>query len=1015
MTREKISNSFKRLSSQLPDIEKHITDGEINVVPLPLNKKFPTITNWQNITYSLNEPLTYETNKGQERTQASLKRHKGNYGVIIGYNNSKNGHSIACIDIDGYTLDTDDEDKKAEIKSKTQDLIYEALKDLPNTLQVRTQSGGYHIYCWTKQTEPSTSKTSHSLYYPKDFEIKKLAGKCLDESIEVFSEENKKQTVLPSSTTKDKDTGETRTYTVISDLNKFGDMEIVDDVNQLVIDHLTSKNYTQKKKTMSFKEDPREAQSQELMETEENRPRKKAPTRKKKRKLKKSKSSEDTDLQELEDSEIEELIQILCTVLKKLDGKKHTATLYIGGYFSYHITKESARKIAKGIVDKVGDGFFDNPVAFKQTILKNYRHNHEREKAGLPKLCKLIHEKDPDYDITKFGDKLQSICNKSFTKKEVGEITLEDTQVPIILYEDEKSKWLNYKGILENTDLILNLNTYYGEFKNSKTEEVIHFFNYELKKGRFFELSKNKVNEIKFSLSEVNLILPARCIHKIATSIANLDDENRAPKQLSKTEDLKILLNQRKRESYARKELGTYLYEHGTVLRRGVNTPYILNPDTKGYDSVDTDDIIDFLYDTRDFVLNSIHSEDVEKALGFISERIKPSYNIVKFTNCLYDIKNFKVIEEPENPILTLTEVQYAYNPEAEGKLILEFLRTSLKHEDDTPEDVEERIQGVYEFIGYLLTSGNKRSAWFILTGIGGAGKGVFTRLIISIFGADKVGDLKLQELTPDNRFATAHLLSKVINIVRDSPKKPIEDTGMLKSITGYDDIGIEPKGKDKFILPKEEVPDMVTVCNNIPIFKEGFDESILQRAILFEFLNKYRGTEDENPNLEEEILGNPEEMEYLLYQSVQVYKDMVENKRDFKARISEEKTMELLSKHTDPISYILPLLLKYNPNAKEDKEDVIRTDELNKLILFVSKKLGLNITELDKNGKIKAKTLLAKLRYVFTLDKEYTTTTYQSQYEKGRYNKTERIYPDLCKTPEYDNYLDKMLGVEGE
>lgn len=138
--------------------------------------------------------------------------------------------------------------------------------------------------------------------------------------------------------------------------------------------------------------------------------------------------------------------------------------------------------------------------------------------------------------------------------------------------------------------------------------------------------------------------------------------------------------------------------------------------------------------------------------------------------------------------------------------------------------------------------------------------------------------------------------------------------------------------------------------------------------------------------------------MEYLLYQSVQAYKDMIKNKRDFKARISEEKTMELLNKHTDPISYILPLLLKHNPNAKEDGEDVIRTDELNKLILFVSKKLGLNITELDKNGKIKAKTLLGKLKYEFNLDKEYTTTTYKSQYDNGRFNKSERIYPIYVK-----------------
>ena len=166
----------------------------------------------------------------------------------------------------------------------------------------------------------------------------------------------------------------------------------------------------------------------------------------------------------------------------------------------------------------------------------------------------------------------------------------------------------------------------------------------------------------------------------------------------------------------------------------------------------------------------------------------------------------------------------------------------------------------------------------------------------------------------------------KQINIVRDSPKKPIEDSGMLKAITGYDDIGIEHKGKDKYILPKAEVPDMVTVCNNIPRFKEGFDESLLQRAIIFEFLNKFRNTENQNEKLEEEILSNEEEMEFLIYKSIQAYKDMVENNRDFKARVTEDKTMELLGKHTDPITYILPKLVKYNKNAEEDGEDYIIT-----------------------------------------------------------------------------------------
>lgn len=107
--------------------------------------------------------------------------------------------------------------------------------------------------------------------------------------------------------------------------------------------------------------------------------------------------------------------------------------------------------------------------------------------------------------------------------------------------------------------------------------------------------------------------------------------------------------------------------------------------------------------------------------------------------------------------------------------------------------------------IGYILTSGNKLNAFFIISGINGAGKGLASNLITNIFGSEKVGRLTLQDLTPDNKFATAHLENKQINIVSDSPRKPIEDTGILKTITRYDDIPVEPKGKDKYIILKKK------------------------------------------------------------------------------------------------------------------------------------------------------------------------------------------------------------------
>ncbi len=988
MPEKKESNNWINLTKQLPDIEEHIQQGKINVVPLPAYKKKPEITDWNNRVYSLTETLHYKPNSGKPRTQKGLKYHKGNYGCIIGYNHKKYNKSIAVIDIDGYKLDKENP-KFNEVKAYTQKYIYNCLKNIPNSLQVKTQSGGYHIYLWNITPEESKDITSKSLYFPKelpkDFKYKELAGVWLNDAIEIFTVPGR-QTVLPSSTTKLKENNyKKRNYKVISKVNLFSEVDTVDDINQLVVDQLVNNGFGYKKYT--GKTNTRNTTKKKNTNTNNN---------------------DNSNLKKLSKNKIRRVVDLTAPLFKIIPNEKHYTAKDLGGYFSNHITKGSSSQIANGIIKKVGKKF-DSTVGFKNTVLKNY--DRDTNKTGLPTLVNRTSENiekrnNTKFNITEFVDELESICNNSFSKDNVGDLTINDNQVPIYLYENSKSKWLKYQSILKDTDLILDFKTRIAKFSNTRTGKEIISVEFDFK-NNFFKLRNKDINLINSFLKTEEL--PKYFVESIRVSLNQLESYITTPKELSREETLKQLFITRTKENYARKELGNYLNERGTILRRGINKPYILNTNTNGYDSVEIDDILDFLNYTGDFEINTIHTDDIKIALGFIGERIKPEYNIVKFKNCLYDIKNFTVIETTEKPILTLTEVQYNYNPEAKGKLVVEFLESSLKQKDDTEEELQDRVIGVYEFIGYLLTSGNKKNAWFIISGIGGGGKGVLTRLIISIFGTDKVGDLKLQELTPDNKFATAHLESKQINIVRDSPKKPIEDTGMLKAITGYDDIGIEHKGKDKYILPKEEVPDMVTVCNNMPRFKEGFDESLLQRAIIFEFLNRFRGTDQQNENLEEDILNDPQEMEFLIYQSVQAYKDMVENKRDFRARIGEEKTRKLLSKHTDPISYILPKLVKYNKNAEEDGEDYITTEELNKLIVFIAKKEGVNITSLDKKGLIKSYTLLNAIRREFGFDKDYKTvpkgTSYNETTKKVEYN---RVYPMLCKTYEYTDYLEQ-------
>ena len=382
----KPSKNYIRLTRQLPDLEAHIKQGKLNVVPLLRNDKYPIIMDWQNRIYSLTDSFTYINKKGKKVTQKGLKYHTGNYGILIGYGNSTNGYSIGCIDIDGYKTDPDKPD--LELKAKTQKLIYEVLKDIPNTLQVKTQSGGYHIYIFTRKTQPNTSITSKSLYYPQDFPITELQGKNLLDSIEIFTNQDKKQTVLPGSKTKLKANGyKIREYTVISEVNKFSDIDIVDDLNQLVIDTLVSKGYTYKPSN----------------EPETSKP-----------KTYKGKRSQNHKLKELSQDEIDEVIQTLIPVFKIPGMAKHKADLYLGGYFSYHITKDSSSKIADGVIKEIGNIFKDTDH-FKRTLINNY--SKEDAKAGLPKLSNHILSYDKTFNISKFTDKLNSICYPDYKKR----------------------------------------------------------------------------------------------------------------------------------------------------------------------------------------------------------------------------------------------------------------------------------------------------------------------------------------------------------------------------------------------------------------------------------------------------------------------------------------------------------------------------------------------------------------------------------------------------------------------
>lgn len=471
----------------------------------------------------------------------------------------------------------------------------------------------------------------------------------------------------------------------------------------------------------------------------------------------------------------------------------------------------------------------------------------------------------------------------------------------------------------------------------------------------------------------------------------------------SKTSDLKIdllsNLRNRKNITKTRRILGEYLnLRHGIILRYDINTIYKLDKRGLGYNQIKFDDIIQIL--AKDLRSNLVSNVDLTEALSYISDRKKLEYNKVKFNNCIYDMKSQSIII-PEKPVFTITESLYDYNPAAQSTILKEFLETSL--EKETPERTQKYIKGLLQVVGYSFTSGNPLNLLCFIVGVGGGGKSVFTNILTEIFGIDKVADLSLQEL--DTPHGTSSLIGKHLNVVRDADDRIVEAEDVLKQLSGNDPIQTNPKFKEAFTIPKEEVPKTYIVANAIPKFRKT-SQSLLSRFLIIEFNKKFRGTNKEDKHLLDKILDNPEEIEWLIYQGLKEYKEMIDNDEDFILRLSEKDTKTMVEKYSKPVNYLVSrLILKHDPEAFEYGETQIFSEDLNKKCVKLAKLEGIEV-KTNKKDLIDGRTLSKAIKEEFDL---FDVKINNGEYKPIQDNNTKkRYYPDLIKDVEMWQYLDK-------
>lgn len=168
--------------------------------------------------------------------------------------------------------------------------------------------------------------------------------------------------------------------------------------------------------------------------------------------------------------------------------------------------------------------------------------------------------------------------------------------------------------------------------------------------------------------------------------------------------------------------------------------------------------------------------------------------NIINFKNCMLEVDyktgKFKKLNHDPKWLIT-HQFNWNYDRTKNYDYFAKILKNSL--DDD-------QIILLQEIFGYCLLYTNHLKYFYLFLGPGDTGKSIVLNVLKEILGINNVSALSLQQISnPAQIFITSQLFGKFANIMGDLSKKPLEDSSVIKQLTGGDLINAQKKGKDGF------------------------------------------------------------------------------------------------------------------------------------------------------------------------------------------------------------------------
>ncbi|MDF2612796.1 MAG: phage primase, family [Clostridia bacterium] len=278
--------------------------------------------------------------------------------------------------------------------------------------------------------------------------------------------------------------------------------------------------------------------------------------------------------------------------------------------------------------------------------------------------------------------------------------------------------------------------------------------------------------------------------------------------------------------------------------------------------------------------------------------------NYVVVKNGLLNIDTMQL--EPFNTDIIITnKVDTNYNPDAKSTAIDAVLDNISCSDKDLRALIE-------EMIGYILLPRNELGKCFILTGDGANGKSTLLKCLKRLIGRHNISSLGLGEL--GEKFKTAELYGKLLNLGDDIGNGYIEDNSVFKKLVTGEALTVERKGADPFDF--ENYSKFIFAANDIPRINDT-SNGLKRRLIIIPFNAKFDKNKDKyNPFIIDD-LRTQEALEYLLLLGIDGLKRIMTRNEFTKVDGVDKVTSEYEKMNNPIIQFLEEIKIEDEPVSK--------------------------------------------------------------------------------------------------